>query len=144
MIDKERAEALRHCRWVDEVVEDAPWFIDQEFLDAHQVRTRTLHLPPGPPPPTNYTILISFSLQIDYVAHDSIPYKSGDVTDVYSFVKSQGRFIPTKRTEGVSTSDLITRIVKDYDAFVRRNLERGVTAKELNVGFIKVRLRLCP
>ncbi|KAJ3057297.1 Choline-phosphate cytidylyltransferase A [Rhizophlyctis rosea] len=110
MHEKERYESLRHCKWVDEVVEDAPWVIDQEFLDKHQ---------------------------IDYVAHDDIPYKSEDADDVYAFVKNAGRFIPTRRTEGVSTSDLITRIVRDYDAYVRRNLERGVSAKELNISYLQ-------
>lgn len=33
-------------RWVDEVIPDAPWVINQEFLDGHR---------------------------IDYVAHDSLP-----------------------------------------------------------------------
>ncbi|KAF9199249.1 choline-phosphate cytidylyltransferase [Haplosporangium sp. Z 27] len=110
MTDKERYESVRHCKWVDEVVESAPWVVDQAFLDKHQ---------------------------IDYVAHDDIPYKSVDSDDVYAFVKNQGSFLPTQRTDGVSTSDLITRIVKDYDQYLRRNLERGVTAKELGIGFFK-------
>ncbi|CAO3691269.1 unnamed protein product [Rhizopus stolonifer] len=112
MTDIERYEAVRHCKWVDEVVESAPWIVDQEFLDSHK---------------------------IDYVAHDAEPYQSKESGDVYAFVKEQGRFLPTERTNGISTSDLITRIVRDYDAYLRRNLERGVSAKELNISFLKER-----
>lgn len=36
MTDEERYESLRHCRWVDEVVRDAPWVITQEFIDDHK------------------------------------------------------------------------------------------------------------
>ncbi|KAI8357364.1 hypothetical protein EDC96DRAFT_515121 [Choanephora cucurbitarum] len=110
MKDTERYESVRHCKWVDEVIEAAPWTVTQEFLDFHQ---------------------------IDYVAHDAEPYQSTESGDVYAFVKSQGRFFPTERTSGISTSDLITRIVRDYDKFLRRNLERGVSFKELNISFIK-------
>ncbi|RKP37830.1 hypothetical protein BJ085DRAFT_2058, partial [Dimargaris cristalligena] len=108
--DVERYEAVRHCRWIDEVIENAPWIVTQEYLDEHQ---------------------------IDYVAHDDIPYGSVEGDDVYAFVKAQGRFLPTQRTEGISTSDLITRIVRDYDAYLRRNLERGVSHKDLNISFLK-------
>ncbi|KAK0189654.1 cholinephosphate cytidylyltransferase [Armillaria mellea] len=87
MIHAERLEAARHCRWVDEVVPEAPWIIDQEFLDKYQ---------------------------IDYVAHDEDPYVAEGHEDVYSYVKSQGKFIPTRRTPGVSTSELLERIVSGY------------------------------
>lgn len=114
MTDKERYESLRHCRWVDEVIPDAPWVITQDFLDKHQ---------------------------IDYVAHDALPYAdaSGAGKDVYEYVRSIGKFKETKRTEGVSTSDLIMRIIKDYNEYVMRNLERGYTRDELNLSFVKER-----
>ncbi|KAG9082980.1 hypothetical protein FRC07_014050 [Ceratobasidium sp. 392] len=88
MTHLERCECVRHCRWVDEVVADAPWVINQEFIDEHQ---------------------------IDYVAHDEDPYAGSDGSkDIYNFVKEQGKFLPTRRTPGVSTSDLLHRVVAGY------------------------------
>ena len=37
MNESERYEALRHCRYVDEIVRDAPWVLDVEFLSKHRV-----------------------------------------------------------------------------------------------------------
>ncbi|KAF5314251.1 hypothetical protein D9619_011785 [Psilocybe cf. subviscida] len=87
MSHAERLEAVRHCRWVDEVVAEAPWVIDEAFMKKYQ---------------------------IDYVAHDEEAYASGGHDDVYGYVKSQGKFIPTRRTPGVSTSELLERIVAGY------------------------------
>ncbi|KAJ7235842.1 hypothetical protein C8J57DRAFT_1377513 [Mycena rebaudengoi] len=105
MTHAERLEAARHCRWVDEIVADAPWVIDHAFLDKYQ---------------------------IDYVAHDEEPYASSGHEDVYSFVKSQGKFIPTRRTPGVSTSELLARIVSGYRY-------RKFDAKLVNIGHAELK-----
>ncbi|KAJ6802111.1 choline-phosphate cytidylyltransferase 2 [Iris pallida] len=112
MTEDERYESLRHCKWVDEVIPNAPWVVTKEFLDKHN---------------------------IDYVAHDSLPYAdtSGAGKDVYEFVKAIGKFKETKRTDGISTSDLIMRMLKDYNDYVMRNLARGYTRKDLGVSYVK-------
>uniref|UniRef100_M8APZ9 choline-phosphate cytidylyltransferase n=1 Tax=Aegilops tauschii TaxID=37682 RepID=M8APZ9_AEGTA len=129
MTEDERYESLRHCKWVDEVIPDAPWVVTEEFLNKHN---------------------------IDFVAHDSLPYHdaSGASNDVYEFtpilllisvtniilfyqVKKLGKFKETKRTEGISTSDIIMRIVKDYNEYVMRNLARGYSRNDLGVSYVK-------
>lgn len=47
------------------------------------------------------------------------PDASGAADDAYGFVKSIGKFRATKRTEGISTSDLILRLVKVRAPLVR-------------------------
>lgn len=105
--EEERYESLRHCRYVDEIVRDAPWTLTDDFLEKNQ---------------------------IDFVAHDDEPYTLGSAEDVYKSIKEKGMFMATQRTDGISTSDIITRIVKDYDLYIRRNLKRGYNRHDLNVG----------
>lgn len=78
-----RYERVRHCRHVDEVIRDAPWVIDEEFLIKNK---------------------------IDFVAHDDIPYKSEGHEDVYKHIKELGMFVVTQRMEGISTTDLKIRL----------------------------------
>ncbi|GAA54954.1 Choline-phosphate cytidylyltransferase B [Clonorchis sinensis] len=110
MNEAERYEAVRHCRYVDEVLPDAPWAVTPAFLRKHK---------------------------IDFVAHDDIPYASADSEDIYKPIKDAGMFLATQRTEGISTTDVIGRIVRDYDLYLRRNLRRGLSRKDLNISFMK-------
>lgn len=73
MNDDERYEAIKHCRYVDEVVKDAPWNITDDFIEKHK---------------------------IDFVAHDELPYGSDDSEDIYAPLKRRGMFVATERTEG--------------------------------------------
>lgn len=36
--EEERYDAVRHCRYVDEVLTDAPWALTPEFMEKHQVK----------------------------------------------------------------------------------------------------------
>ncbi|KAF4982626.1 hypothetical protein FZEAL_1792 [Fusarium zealandicum] len=110
MSGAERAETLRHCRWIDEVIEDCPWIVTPEFLEANK---------------------------LDYVAHDDLPYGADEGDDIYQPIKEAGKFLVTQRTEGVSTTGLITRIVRDYEKYIARQFKRGTSRQELNVSWLK-------
>eukprot|EP00826_Nyctotherus_ovalis_P014498 TRINITY_DN14047_c0_g1_i1.p5 TRINITY_DN14047_c0_g1~~TRINITY_DN14047_c0_g1_i1.p5 ORF type:complete len:124 (-),score=38.52 TRINITY_DN14047_c0_g1_i1:179-550(-) len=69
---------------------------------------------------------------IDYTFHDPQPYPCGDVADVYASIKEAGMFMPCQRTEGVSTSDIILRVIRHKDDFMRQALEK-FSPEELNV-----------
>ncbi|KAI0446251.1 cytidylyltransferase [Xylaria telfairii] len=107
---RERAETVRHCKWVDEVIENCPWIVTPAFLEKHQ---------------------------IDYVAHDDIPYGADEGDDIYAPIKREGKFLVTQRTEGVSTTGIITKIVRDYEKYIARQLKRGTSRQELNVSWLK-------
>ncbi len=84
MSAKERVECVQHCKWADEVLYPVPWIIDEKFLTDNN---------------------------IDFVAHDDLPYVTANIDDAYSTCKKLGKFKATQRTEGVSTSDIIQNVL---------------------------------
>ena len=110
MSQKERCDILKHCKWVDEIICPCPWVISLDFLDKNN---------------------------IDYVAHDDLPYGSVGQEDIYAEIKKAGKFMPTQRTEGISTSDIILRIIQDYDMYVNRSMDRGYNRKEIGLSWTK-------
>ncbi|KAL0212371.1 hypothetical protein RCL1_005997 [Eukaryota sp. TZLM3-RCL] len=82
----ERAAILAACKWVDGVGEDAPWNTDLAFCEEKC----------GP----NF-----------YVAHGDDLCLSADGSDPYEVIKSAGKMKIFERTKGVSTTDLVTRLL---------------------------------
>jgi choline-phosphate cytidylyltransferase len=101
---------LKHCKWVDDVICPCPWIITVDFLIANNIH---------------------------YVAHDDIPYSSAGAEDIYYEVKKLGMFRATQRTEGISTSDIILRIIEDYNMYVERSLQRGYKIEDIKISNLK-------
>ncbi|GAA97700.1 uncharacterized protein L969DRAFT_97485 [Mixia osmundae IAM 14324] len=81
----ERACLLSACRWVDCVVQDAPYVTEIPFVKQHG---------------------------IDFVVHGDDVSTDADGLDTYRFVKQAGMYKECKRTQGVSTTDAISRILQ--------------------------------
>ncbi|CAN8061543.1 unnamed protein product [Agarophyton chilense] len=88
MSDEERRIAVSSVKWVDEVLTDVPYVLTPQFL----------------------TKLIE-QHKIDIIVHGDDPCVGADGQDVYQAVKSMGRFRTVKRTEGVSSTDIVGRML---------------------------------
>ena len=71
------------------------------------------------------------------MAHDDAPYGSAGADDIYAEIKKAGKFKATKRTEGISTSDIILRIIQDYDMYVSRSMQLGYNRKQIGLSWSK-------
>ncbi|PAA62558.1 hypothetical protein BOX15_Mlig001077g2 [Macrostomum lignano] len=80
----ERYKMVRAIKWVDEVVEAAPYITTVETLEKHNC---------------------------DFCAHGDDITTSADGHDTYHLVKAAGKYREFKRTEGVSTTDLVGRML---------------------------------
>lgn len=68
MNEFERTRSVEWCKFVDEVICPGPWVLSLEFLEEHD---------------------------IDFVAHDDLPYGSNGSDDIYAKIKEAGRFKAT-------------------------------------------------
>jgi ethanolamine-phosphate cytidylyltransferase len=75
---------VKSVKWVDEVIEDAPYEINEEFMN----KLFTEH-------------------RIDYIIHGDDPCLLPDGSDAYAHAKKAGRYKQIKRTEGVSSTDIV-------------------------------------
>ncbi|KAJ1369792.1 Choline-phosphate cytidylyltransferase A, variant 2 [Parelaphostrongylus tenuis] len=94
----ERVASVAECKYVDNIVDHGMFYPTVELLDE---------------------------LEADLIAHDKIPYGCPDGDDCYKPFKDIDRFLTTERTEGISTTDLIQRIVDMNKEFSERNMKRG-------------------
>lgn len=88
MTDEERRIAVSSVKWVDKVLTDVPYVVTPEFLKT----------------------LIE-KHKIDIIVHGDDPCIGADGQDVYRAVKQMGRFRTVKRTEGVSSTDIVGRML---------------------------------
>lgn len=86
--EDERLELVESVKWVDEVLTGVPYDLTPEFLEELFTKHR-----------------------IDYVIHGDDPCILPDGTDAYAYAKKSGRFRLIKRTEGVSTTDIVGRML---------------------------------
>mmetsp|Transcript_69406 Transcript_69406/g.104704 ORF Transcript_69406/g.104704 Transcript_69406/m.104704 type:complete len:354 (+) Transcript_69406:28-1089(+) len=84
MNEQDRYKAAYACKWVDEVVEGAPFVTDVNVLRQHNV---------------------------DLCVHGDDIITDADGNDCYAEVKKAGMFRTVPRTQGVSTTDLVGRML---------------------------------
>lgn len=87
MNDEERLSMVSSCKFVDQVVEDCPYVMNEEYL-----------------------AWVMEKYNIDYVVHGDDPcFVNGK--DVYATAKLLGKFRTIPRTHGVSTTDIVGRML---------------------------------
>lgn len=117
LTETERMEAVSNCTWVDHVVSSS-WIVTPSFLKTYSIDI-LIHGPDDEPSVKTglrNSILSRFPSQAALQTNN---------------LKTQ--YICLERTEGISTSIIISRIVRDFDGYVLRNLSKGVDRKDMNI-----------
>lgn len=84
----ERVRHVKSCKWVDEVVDDVPYVMNAHYL---------------------HEIISKYS--IDYIVHGDDACLTVDGIDVYEEAKKLNKYRTIPRTEGVSTTDIVGRML---------------------------------
>jgi ethanolamine-phosphate cytidylyltransferase len=86
--EKERYEIISHCKFVDNIIEAAPYEIDSKWLK---------------------------SINCNFYAHGDDPCYGADGTNICQLFKDLGIFKEFPRTEGVSTTSTTSKLLKVAD-----------------------------
>lgn len=92
--EQERVKCVRAVKWVDDIIANVPYELTKEFVEE----------------------LFSEKYGIDCIVHGDDPCYLPDGTDAYAIPKALGKYREIKRTEGVSTTDLVARLLEYADA----------------------------
>ncbi|CAA7398772.1 unnamed protein product [Spirodela intermedia] len=87
---EERVLLVSGLKWVDEVITNVPYAINEKFMNV-----------------------LFNDYKIDYIIHGDDPCLLPDGTDAYALAKRAGRYKEIKRTEGVSSTDIVGRILSN-------------------------------
>lgn len=85
--DEERLATVRACKWVDEVITGVPYVMNEQYL-----------------------LSVIEKYNIDYVVHGDDPCIV-DGKDVYESARKLGKYLTIPRTEGISTTDIVGRML---------------------------------
>ncbi|KAH9305856.1 hypothetical protein KI387_010260, partial [Taxus chinensis] len=85
---EERMVMVSGLKWVDEVIANAPYAINENFMKK-----------------------LFDEYNIDYIIHGDDPCLLPDGSDAYALAKKAGRYKQIKRTEGVSSTDIVGRML---------------------------------
>ena len=101
-----RYDAVGACKWADLVVPDAPYFTSLEVMDQYKC---------------------------DFCVHGDDISTLADGTDCYQAVKDAGRYRECKRTQGISTTELVGRmLLMTRDHHQRRSSIASINSEDLS------------
>lgn len=110
---EERLALVSGLKWVDEVIANAPYAITEDFMN----RLFTEH-------------------KIDYIIHGDDPCLLPDGTDAYALAKKAGRYKQIKRTEGVSSTDIVGRILSSARSISQDCSNSSLPSKDDNLNHV--------